>query len=395
MSNEHIGRRQAIGIGKESTSGTAVAASIWVPKVSGSFSPKFVTARDEAAYGVIDKVKEVQTVQTLTEVQLSANIGHLFFGHLLTAAFGQGFDCVKFPISGITGTFTVGETVTESVSSATGVLRRSDQGAGTPALYIDPVSGTFTGGQTLTGGTSSATATGGTIQSPASIKDHVFRLLNNNTHASYTIYGNDPIGDERAVHCMLDQLEIECLAMDFAKFSSTFIGKKLATTTAQTPSYTAQFPFLGKFATFKLASAFNSLDAASATKIDRFRLTFSKNTVAYQAFGATDAESIHNQAFEVSGEFELLYNATTQRDLVTNSTKQALRLTLTNTDQTIGSSTNPSLQLDFPVVSFEEWDRTEENDGLVRQTLRFVAEYDVTRALTCEALLRNTSVVAY
>ena len=72
-----------------------------------------------------------------------------------------------------------------------------------------------------------------------------------------------------------------------------------------------------------------------------------------------------------------------------------MRLSVANSGVTIGSATNPTLQFDLPSVAFEEWERTTENDGLVKQTMGFVAEFDVTRSLTVEALLANTSVTAY
>src|SRR5689334_8675355 len=114
MANEHIGRKQAIGLGKETTSGTGVSASIWIPKISGSFAPEFGVAKDEAAYGVIDGLREQQTVKTVTRVNFAAAIRDTFFGHLLMAAFGTAYACVKIPIPGsITGTFVEGETITE------------------------------------------------------------------------------------------------------------------------------------------------------------------------------------------------------------------------------------------------------------------------------------------
>jgi len=44
---------------------------------------------------------------------------------------------------------------------------------------------------------------------------------------------------------------------------------------------------------------------------------------------------------------------------------------------TIGASANPTLQFDLPVVAFEAFDPTLENNGIVKQTLRVTAEYDV------------------
>jgi hypothetical protein len=34
MSDEFIARRSAVGLGKEVTAGTSVAASVWIPKMS-------------------------------------------------------------------------------------------------------------------------------------------------------------------------------------------------------------------------------------------------------------------------------------------------------------------------------------------------------------------------
>ncbi|MGE0536638.1 MAG: phage tail tube protein [Pirellulales bacterium] len=397
MANEHIGRKQSIGLGKESTPGTGVAAGIWIPKLSGAFTPKVTTTTDDGAYGVIDKVRDVQTVQVATDVTFSAVLRDVYFGHMLMAALGLSYATVKFPIPGsITGTFVEGETITESTSSATGVLRRADVGGASKALYISVTSGTFTGGETLTGGTSGATATGGTIESPSALRWHVFRRDNTNTNVSYTIYGSDPISDDRATFCLLDTLDVECVVGNFAKFTAKFMGKKLASTSAQTPSFTSQNGFLAKFASCKLASAFIGLDAASALEVESYKLSIKKNLGMYQSLGSTDLTSIHNQQFgEITGEIVLLYRATTQRDLVLNSTKQAMRLTMANTDVTIGSGTNPTVQFDLPKVQFMEFSRSTENDNLVRQTLKFTAEYDTTTALTIQALLANTQVTAF
>jgi hypothetical protein len=364
--------------------------------VSGVFTPKSEIKYDEAGYGVIDGIREGSTVKQWTEVDVVGQPRDKWFGHLLLAALGSAYDCVRFPISSISGTFAEGETITESTSSATGVLRRNDQGAGTAVLYIDPATGTFTGGQTLTGGTSSATATGGTIISPSAGKHHIFRRLNNNTHPSFTIYNSDPLEDFRAAYCMLDSLDFEVMSNDWAKFSAKFLGQNHASTSAQSPSYAAEAPFFGKNAAAKIAATHNDLDAASALAVERFKLTISKNLTDYQAFGSVNPASFHNQRFEVRGDLTLLYNATTQREYLTSSTKRALRLTLANTGATaISGSTYPTIQFDMPVCCFTDWSQTDDNDAIVKQTLSFVAEYDISRALTLEAMLVNSRVATY
>src|SRR2546423_82424 len=81
----------------------------------------------------------------------------------------------------------------------------------------------------------------GTIDSPASVRYHVFRRLNTNNHPSYTIYNHSPLVDERAAYCMLDTLAVEAINGKLVSFDAKFMGKALGTGGgAQTPTYTTE-----------------------------------------------------------------------------------------------------------------------------------------------------------
>lgn len=397
--NQHIGRKQSLGMGKEgsSTPGTSAAATVWVPKISGKFAPENTVAEDTGAYGVIDEVRDIQTVKTIVTVNAEADVRDVFIGHFFQALYGASYPCVKFPIPGsVTGTYVEGETITETTSNATGTLRRADTGGSSKALYIDPTggSGTFTGGRILTGGTSGATSTGGTIESPSSVRWHLFRLANSNTHPTYTMYVNDPVSTMKSTYCMLDTFDLEVTAGQFANFKSVWKGQKIQSGSG-TPSFTAQNPFLAKYANLYVASAFTGLDAASPTVIKSMKLSFKKNVTDYMQWGQTDVQGYWNRQFRVEGTFTLLYNEDTYRDLVTNSTKQAFRVKLANTDVTLGSSSNPTIQFDFPVMASKSWTITDSNNNLVEQTLSIVGQYDLTTSLTSQCLLANSQTTAF
>jgi hypothetical protein len=83
-------------------------------------------------------------------------------------AVSRGFDSTESPVTGtvygnmltintisLTGTFTVGETITQATSGATGTVTSVQTGY----IYYKGVSGTFNGTNVITGGTSGATAT--------------------------------------------------------------------------------------------------------------------------------------------------------------------------------------------------------------------------------------------
>lgn len=393
----HIGRLQKLGFAKESVSGTEVAATDWMPKTEGGLVPVIETVDNEAGYGNITKLRDAQVSKESTIINLAGTIDDKVFGHMLMAALGTAYAAVKIPFTAASGDFVEGEVVTESTSTATATLRRLDQATGgaTGDMYLVPLTGTLTGGQTLTGGTSLKTATGGTLPvGPAVGRSHVLRLLNSNAHPSYSFFEDNPIGDLKALWCMMDELDIEVVVGQYAKFTAKFMGKKIAASSGLAPVYATESPFLAKFATFKYASTFDGLGAASAVALERFKLNIKKNLELIQAFGSNDINSIHNKAFEVSGDFDLKYDSDTIRSLVSASTSEAFRLTMANTDVALGSI-NPTLQIDIPQAGFKEWSKNTDNDGIVRQTVGFIVEYNIGRSMPLEALLINTRTTAY
>jgi hypothetical protein len=373
---------------------------MYLPKAKGLAVHKIKYEYDQSAYGNIDKNREAYIVEKWTDFTVTdTEPRDVLIGHLLLAKYGLEYPCVKFPIPGsITGTFVEGEVVTETTSSATGTLRRLDDGGSSKALYIEPLSGTFQGAKLLTGGTSGATATGGTIESPSAVRHHIFRRANTNNHTSYTIYGSDPVtGAERAAYCMLDTLDFDFNPKDIVKFAAKFMGQPLTSTTL-TPVYTSENPFLGKHLSFKMANAFTGLDAASATALESIKLQTTKGVEMIHQTGGSDPlapTSLHNTEFEEKGDFAGLYNATTIRALALAGTAQALRISVANSGVTIGSAANPTLQFDYPEVYFSDWNKDDDNAKIVRQHIGFTAVYNVTRALTSEAILINTRTTAY
>lgn len=389
MSNEHIGRLEKVGLGKESVAGTSVAASAWIPKVDGSFSPEVTKAKDTSAYGTIDELRDSQTTKIMTKTDIKGIFRDIYAGHLLMAAFGQDTVTLKMTMSGGAGTFSVGETVTQATSGATGVVKRVDGST----VYVTISSGVFTSGSnTVTGGTSGAT---GTPTFDSGVRSHFFQRLNSNAHPSYTIYGVDDVGTYKSVYSMLEQLEIECSVGDFLKFSAEFKGKKEVSGSASPAFNTSENAFLAKHATVKVANALSGLTGATPISVSSFKLTIQKNLEDYQALGSVDISSIFNKQFKVVGELTAIFNATTIKDLVLNSTKQAMRIDITNSDATVGNSSNPKLTIDLAQCSFKNWSKKAGNDDLVMQTVGFDMEFSVSDSEGIVAFLQNTQTTAY
>lgn len=395
MPTVFIGRLDQVGFGLEVTAGSSVSPTVWLPKRDGGISPHIESAKNESSYGNITKTRDTQVTKELGMSEIKGTIDDFIIGYMLYLAMGATYETLEFTSNSGTGTFVEGETVTESVSSATGTVRRVDITAGVGKIYVTRATGTFTGGQTLTGGTSSATAvTAALAVTAAQGKTHLFRLLNTNNHPTISLWEHNPLGDYVSLYSMMDELTLEVAIGKFAEFTAKFMGKKIASGAAQTPAYATENPMLAKFGSLKYASTFATVGAGTAISLESFKLTIKKNAEAVQSFGSTDITSIHNKAFEVTFELTCRYDATTLLALVEASTSEALRLTLQNTDVALGSS-YPTLQIDIPQAGFETWSKTTDNDGIVRQTIGGLAEWNVSRSLPIEFLLTNSKTTAY
>lgn len=390
MANEHIKRILKVGLGRESVAGTPVAATIFIPAETADFMPDFTKARDKSGAGSIVEQRASRTVKQKSKVTLEGIGMDTLLGHLLYATLGTYYLCLQTVRSGGSGTFVVGETVTQAVSAATGVVRRIRN---TTTLYISVTSGTFTSGSNnITGGTSGAT---GIITFDSAIRAHVFQLLNTNNHPSYTIWAKDDVSTRKAAYGMLDELTLTAAMGEFLKFKSIWMAKKEATDTV-TPAYSAENPFIGKNALVYLAASLSALDAASATPLSEAMLTVKKNVEDYQAFGAgTDITSQHNKQFTVVGDLSAIFNSETLKNLVVNSTIDAMRIELINSDVVIGSASNPTLTIDLAQCSFADWSEEGGLDDLSMQKVGFESELSLTDGEAMTVILLNGKTTTY
>lgn len=390
MANEHIGRLQKVGLAKETTPGTGVAPTVWVPQMSIDFKPVSEKALDNSAYGVIDEVYDSQTVKNMTEMTLQGIIRDINLGLLLYAAMGSTTVTVRCTLAGIAGgTPAIGDSVSIVSPAMTGTIKYIANNY----YYIEVLTGAFNASsntQSMTDGTWTGTV-GGVDNA---IFTHIFERLNTNNHPSLTVTASDPVDPIRSAYAMVDSLEIEASNNNFATFSSVLKGKKLEAGSGAA-TYAADNPFLGKFASVKFAAATSGLDAAVASELSRFKLNINKNVTDYQKLGSDDVNSLHNQQFNISGDLDALYNSETFRDYMLDSTKRACRLSMINTDVTIGSAGNPELLIDMARQSFRDWGSSSDNNGLRTQSMGFDGEFSVSDAFTLIILLTNTQSTAY
>ena len=395
-----IGRREAIGLGKESsaTPWTPVAPVVRIPKKKWVVNPKFEEAVDDSGYGIIDETFDSQTTKNMTEVNLWGIVRDDYIGYLFLGALGTRTAVFMTKPTSVTGTPVRGDVCYQGssfwVATRVWVLRKIVIIGANTYYFFSTTSGSRASGTNVKEPTASPLWT---INAPdsttyASVKAHLFQRLNTNDHPTFTLYGEDPTGLARAPYSMIGSLKLTTQVWDYCQFEATFTGKQLVSTSWYTSSYTDANPFLAKHALVKFAADEKSLNAASAVEMQSFNLNINKNLVEIQSFGSTDIDSIHNQQFTIDGDLEALFENTTLRDYVVNSTKKAARLAFINSEVTaLVTGIYPSIYIDMAKVWFNDWAKSDDLNGIVKQTMWYKGQYSNDEAMTIEILLLNST----
>jgi len=221
------------------------------------------------------------------------------------------------------------------------------------------------------------------------VHTHTFTRLNTNQHPSLTIFQDDGNIDEKHALGMLNQLTLNFALKDYVRFNSGFMSK-IGTSTSSTPSYSADKSFLAQHVAVKFAATIAALGTASEVELRAANLVPNKNTEDWPVLGSTDPSDIVNKSFGVSGDLEAIFDDTTFRDYVLDGDKKACLITVENTDQTIGTTSNPKLEITLAPMSFRDWGRGTGQDDVVTQTMAFDGNFNLSDAKTMSIELVNT-----
>lgn len=207
---------------------------------------------------------------------------------------------------------------------------------------------------------------------------HSFSIENTNQHDTLSILVSDSNTTELYKLAALDSLELTQELDEILKFTASFMSKRSVSSGAAMPSYAAETKFTKKHLGVKFAANLAGLAAASTISVKSLTLTISKNTVLDDVLGTAEPEDILNRQIAIEGEITLNYEAETYKNYMMDDTKRAMEIKWTNTDVTIGSSTRPSLTLQFPLVDFFDWEPDYSLDEIVTQTISFKANRDLS-----------------
>ncbi len=322
MTNEFIGRRLSIWVGKESVAGTKVAASYWIAKETGIITPLTEKMRDTNAIGRIEQIAWSNIVKESSEIEMSGIARDQSLGLLLYSTFWALSTVANADVSWNVYDHTFSVSNTNNHQSLT-------------VWAVDPV----------------------------------------NTADSKSEY---------ATFWMINTFEIEAIAGDYVKFNASMMAQKMEDDTNVSPSFLSENVFTNAHATVKFADTEAWLTGAPTIELSRVRLSLEKNALDYQALWTTDLSKVLNQALIVSGDLDIIYNDKTYRDLARTDLKKYMQINIKNTNVTIWTAANPEINIIMNQVALEEWSKTDDVDWITTQTFGFTCEYNKadTEALT-------------
>lgn len=243
-------------------------------------------------------------------------------------------------------------------------------------------------GYLLTGVLGSPT-TGDNADSDASVKDHTFDVEQSNTPTYLTTAVSGPITDRRHALSVVDSLSITGERGDWVKFNAGIKAKQGVTAT-NTVAYVSETEFTVKHAAIRLAANVAGLSGATALDVVSFELNLERTSEPFIPIGSNDPSAFNQGAFEASGEFVVQFNSTDLESDWLDNTAQAFRLSLINSDVTIGSAANPSLVFTAPQTRLTTFERSNDLDQIVTATVGFRCELSTADAYAIRAVLTNT-----
>ncbi len=225
--------------------------------------------------------------------------------------------------------------------------------------------------------------------SQTTVYTHAFTVGQSAQHPAMTLFLDDPNQDYTYELAMLTQLDLDMQLGQHARFTAAF-RSKVGETATLSPSYSAENVFLPQHASVKIASAVAGLTAASALDVRSIQLTITKNVEDDRKLGSLDPADILNKQISVEGTIELVFNANTFKTEMLADTAQAMRIRLSNTDVTIGSSLNPQITIDLAKVKFGEFSKTYGSNDIVTASVSFKAFYSLGDTSMIAVELINT-----
>lgn len=225
----------------------------------------------------------------------------------------------------------------------------------------------------------------------AGVYTHTFTESSTNNRKSLTLFRKDGVVNEKAARGMIDSMTVNAVIDEYVRASLSLRSEAFADDT-ETPSYTAETRFRPTDITLKVGSSGSSPSGETEiSTVESVELNYNRALDEFYAFGSTSPAEIANTKDTVTGSMTLSFEDETYRDYVLDNDKKAMELKMTNTDNTIGSSSNPSLGFTLYEVDFHDHSIDYSTGNVIRETVSFTGHYNNNASKMSDAELVNAT----
>lgn len=391
-----IGRLFSIGIGKETTRGTAVASAYWIQKTDFSVEDKIDTVVDDASISVIEDAQTQEVVKKYSQGTIGGRITDQTFGLLLMATMGT--DTVGAVETGVKDhVFTLLESA-QSPSLTIAVNEpnaTSSSSLAYPLGMIDSLNVHFEVGKWA------AYKIAFTANTPSTQSNAVAFVSENGFNPQYCVLQAAPTytGLTGALTCT--GTAATSIHVTSISISTTLLQVGMTVTGTNIPAgatiaaivsasaYDLSVATTGAIGTQTFGPA-----TISARMID---LTIQKNIEDDPTIGNLSPIDRYNKQFVITGSFTLVYKDRSYIDsfMLGANVQKAIRFIAKNTGVTIGTTSNPTVTIDLAKCMLTQVARSDKNSDIMLQTITFKAYYSTTDSLMTKITLRNTVTSGY
>lgn len=218
---------------------------------------------------------------------------------------------------------------------------------------------------------------------------HEFTLSQSNQAKSLSLYWTDPDRSYMFPLAVVESLKITVAPSGIVQYTVHFKSKRARDYTSQNDDFTTTgSKFLHQHVQPKFASAVAGLAGATAISLKNLEMTINRSTIFDEVIGTAEPEDILSQPISIEGNMSLNLEDDTYRNYMLNGTYRAMELKFNR-------SSSSSLTMQFPRVSFSEWEPDYTLSEIAKQKINFKANYDAANGLdiisTCTLINTKTS----
>lgn len=185
-------------------------------------------------------------------------------------------------------------------------------------------------------------------------------------------------------------LEITVPQDDLVYAVASFIGK----TMDDHADYSVAFPQDDKImnhynVTVKIADDVAGLAGATATCLKELTFSIANNARPRMCLSSQSPVDVIGLLFDIQGSLGKAYEDNTIFEAYKTGAYKAIEISMINTDETIGATSNPTITFTYPKVSFESYERDNAIDEIANENFSFQAHYDDTEAKAVDVVVRN------